>query len=127
LTDRARRGDVLVFFPEGTFTRRPGLSEFRLGAFTVAAEASVPVVPGVLTGTRSMLRAGQRFPRRAHLGVQFTEPVGPSGSADFSSAVRLRDEARAAILARCKEPNLRELVTLTASGPAPEDATPSQP
>jgi 1-acyl-sn-glycerol-3-phosphate acyltransferase len=33
----ARQGRKFVFFPEGTFTRRPGLSEFYLGAFKVAA------------------------------------------------------------------------------------------
>ncbi len=33
----ARAGQSLGFFPEGTFTRRPGLLEFRMGAFVAAA------------------------------------------------------------------------------------------
>jgi hypothetical protein len=33
LIDLAREGRTLVFFPEGTFTRRAGLSAFYLGAF----------------------------------------------------------------------------------------------
>ena len=65
----ARQGRILVFFPEGTFTRRAGLSEFYLGAFKVAAEAGLPVLPGILRGTRSMLRGEQWFPRWAPLGV----------------------------------------------------------
>ncbi|MFY9876113.1 MAG: AMP-binding protein, partial [Rhodomicrobium sp.] len=63
----ARQGRNIVVFPEGAFTRRAGLSEFYLGAFKVAAEAGVPLLPGILRGTRSMLRSGQWFPRRTPL------------------------------------------------------------
>lgn len=104
----AREGRNLVFFPEGTFTRRAGLSGFYLGAFKVAAEAGLPVYPGVLRGTRSMLRGGQWFPRRAALSLSITPPLR-SGGASFTSALRLRDQVRAAILARCGEPDLSEL------------------
>ena len=37
LIAHAHQGRTLVFFPEGTFTRRSGLSGFYLGAFKVAA------------------------------------------------------------------------------------------
>jgi 1-acyl-sn-glycerol-3-phosphate acyltransferase len=33
VTDLARHGRVIVFFPEATFTRRAGLAGFYLGAF----------------------------------------------------------------------------------------------
>mgnify|MGYP000721221297 CR=1 FL=1 len=33
---RAREGDALVFFPEGTFQAEPGLMRFRTGAFAAA-------------------------------------------------------------------------------------------
>jgi 1-acyl-sn-glycerol-3-phosphate acyltransferase len=108
VTEIARRGGLLVFFPEGTFTRRAGLTNFYLGAFKVAADAGLPVVPGILRGTRSMLRADQWFPRWTSVDVQFAEPVRPSGT-DFGSLLRLRDRVRAAILARCGEPDLSEL------------------
>lgn len=109
VTAAAREGRVLVFFPEGTFTRRPGLSAFYLGAFKVAAEAGLPVVPGIIGGTRSMLRGEQWFPRRARLSVAIGAPIVPGGS-DFASVVRLRDAARTVMLARCGEPDLGELV-----------------
>ena len=63
VTGVARQRRLLVFFPEGTFTRRAGLSGFYLGAFRVAAQAKLPVVPGIIRGTRSMLRGEQWFPR----------------------------------------------------------------
>jgi 1-acyl-sn-glycerol-3-phosphate acyltransferase len=105
----AREGRVLVFFPEGGFTRRPGLSEFFLGAFKIAAEAGKPVIPGVLRGTRAMMRSDQWFPRRTAIGMAIGEPILPTGT-DFASALQLRDAARAAILVGCREPDIRELV-----------------
>ena len=105
----ARQGCNIVFFPEGAFTRRAGLSEFYLGAFKVAAEAGLPVVPGILRGTRSMLRSGQWFPRWTPLSLTIENPIMASGK-DFASLLRLRDAARQAVLAGCGEPDLGELV-----------------
>ncbi|MGA7323783.1 MAG: lysophospholipid acyltransferase family protein [Rhodomicrobium sp.] len=99
----------MVFFPEGAFTRRAGLSEFYLGAFKVAAEAGVPVVPGILRGTRSMLRSDQWFPRWTPVSLTIEDPIMPSGK-DFEPVLQLRDAARAVILAGCGEPDLGELV-----------------
>jgi 1-acyl-sn-glycerol-3-phosphate acyltransferase len=104
----ARQGRTLVFFPEGTFTRRVGLSEFYLGAFKVAADANLPVLPGIIRGTRSMLRSDQWFPRHAAISVEIGWPVMPSG-ADFASVLQLRDAVRNVMLARCGEPDLGEL------------------
>jgi 1-acyl-sn-glycerol-3-phosphate acyltransferase len=101
----ANQGRLLVFFPEGTFTRRAGLSGFYLGAFRVAAQANLPVVPGILRGTRSMLRGDQWFPRWSPISVNIAEPIQPSGS-DLASLVQLRDSVRAIVLAGCGEPDL---------------------
>jgi 1-acyl-sn-glycerol-3-phosphate acyltransferase len=105
VTDMAKRGRLFVFFPEGTFTRRAGLLGFYLGAFKVAADTGLPVVPGVLRGTRTMLRGEQWFPRRTPISVEIAEPIQPSGT-DFSAMLGLRDAARAAMLARVGEPDL---------------------
>jgi 1-acyl-sn-glycerol-3-phosphate acyltransferase len=105
----AHKGRILVFFPEGTFTRRAGLSEFYLGAFKTAAEANLPVLPGVLRGTRSILRSDQWFPRRGAVTVEIGQPVMPSGT-DFEAVVQLRDAVRKIILSRCGEPDLGELI-----------------
>jgi 1-acyl-sn-glycerol-3-phosphate acyltransferase len=109
LIDVAKHGRNLVFFPEGTFTRRAGLSEFYLGAFKVATDALLPILPGVIRGTRAMLRSDQWFPRRSAVSVEIGEPVMPSGK-DFQSVLKLRDTVRTMILSRCGEPNLGELV-----------------
>jgi len=108
-TTLARDGRLLVVFPEGTFTRQPGLLEFFTGAFKIASEAGLPVYPGVLRGTRSILRSDQWFPRWGRVDVQILEPFPPEGT-DFAAILRLRDAVRAAVLANCEEPDLRELV-----------------
>lgn len=108
LADAARGGTSLVFFPEGTFTRKAGLAGFHLGAFRVASEAGVPVVPGAICGTRSLLRSNQWFPHRVAIDVRFGRPLRPAG-ADFTSVVSLRDDVRAVILSLCGEPDLQEI------------------
>src|SRR5207342_2192690 len=60
----AREGASPLFFPEGTFDRQPGLREFHMGAFLVAARTGLPVVPLGIRGARSILRDGTWFPRR---------------------------------------------------------------
>jgi 1-acyl-sn-glycerol-3-phosphate acyltransferase len=108
-TALARDGRLLVVFPEGTFTRQPGLLEFFTGAFKIASEAGLPVYPGVLRGTRSILRSDQWLPRWGRVDVQILEAITPEGT-DFASILRLRDAVRAAVLAHSGEPDLRELV-----------------
>jgi len=99
----------LVIFPEGTFTRRAGLSGFYLGGFKIAAEAGLPVVPGTLHETRLMLRSNQWFPRHTPIRVEFGPLVRPAGK-EFNDILQLRDAVRKEILARCGEPDLNELI-----------------
>jgi 1-acyl-sn-glycerol-3-phosphate acyltransferase len=105
VVDIAKAGRPIVFFPEGTFSRRAGLTGFYLGAFKVASEASLPVIPGVISGTRSMLRSDQWFPRWAPVNVELGQAIKPAGT-DFASIVQLRDQVRAEIAAKCGEPDL---------------------
>ena len=104
LMEAARAGRSLVFFPEGTFYREPGLQPFRMGAFITAAQTGVAVIPAAVRGTRSMLRADQWFLRWGTLRVMVGKPIKPSGS-DWASAIALRDAARQQILRMCGEPD----------------------
>lgn len=103
--EAVRSGERVVSFPEGTLTRMPGLLGFQLGAFLVAAEAQVPVMPITIRGTRSILRGGQWFPRRGRISVHIGAPLSADGP-DFDAAVRLRNAARTQMLERCGEPDL---------------------
>jgi 1-acyl-sn-glycerol-3-phosphate acyltransferase len=103
----AGEGRALVFFPEGTFTRATGLLPFRAGAFVIAAQQSLPVLPIGLRGTRSVLRGDQWLPRRAPLLIRIGAPIAPDGN-DFAAALRLRDATRDAMLALSGEPDLAQ-------------------
>jgi acyl carrier protein len=102
----------LVFFPEGTFTRVPGLLPFHMGAFVTAADADVPVVPMAIRGTRSILRSGSWFPRRGAITITIGKPIEPvnennGAPADkWAAALRLRDLTREHILRHSGEPDL---------------------
>jgi len=105
LVNVVRRGVRLVLFPEGTFSRAPGLAPFRLGAFAVSSTAAVPIVPVVLRGTRSVLREHRWLPIRYPVVVSVLPPIMPEGD-DWSAAVRLRDRVREVVLKVCGEPDL---------------------
>jgi 1-acyl-sn-glycerol-3-phosphate acyltransferase len=111
-----QQGRSMLFFPEGTFGRAPGLRPFRLGAFVVAAQTSVPVAPLGISGTRSILRSGQWFPRRGTVSVTIGLPIMPQG-ADWTAAIALRETARAQILSFCGEPDLASEFTTGPGAP----------
>jgi acyl carrier protein len=105
LVEAARAGRSLAIFPEGTLLRRSGLLPFRTGAFQVAAQAGIPVVPIALRGVRSVLRDGTWYARRHPIAVTIGAPIAPEGE-DWNAAVRLRDRVRAEVLKSCGEPDL---------------------
>ena len=101
----ARSGQTLLFFPEGTLTRMPGILPFHTGAFYVAAQSGRPIVPVAIHGTRSILRGDQWFPRRGSVRVEIAPAVTASASS-WDAVVGLRDAVRNEILRRMGEPDL---------------------
>lgn len=109
LAEAAQRGDRLAVFPEGTFTRAPGLRPFHMGAFVTAARAGLALQPVALAGGRDRLRDGHWLPGRGTVRVTLgpTLDPGPLPGSEWERALALRDTARAAILAGCGEPDLQ--------------------
>ena len=114
-----QNGQSVVFFPEGTFGREPGLRPFRMGAFTIAAQAGAPVVPVALRGTRSVLRAEQWLPRPRPVRVTILPPLHPKGT-EWLERLSLREAARTAILQHCGEPALETPAEATVFDPSPQ-------
>lgn len=107
LVQHAQARRSLAFFPEGTFTRMPGLLTFRMGAFSTAAQTGIVVVPVTIRGTRSILRAKSWFPRHGAVSVTISKMIKAEGSG-WDSIIKLRDTAHAEILHQCGEPDLSE-------------------
>ena len=102
----ASQGQSLVFFPEGTFTRTPGLLKFHTGAFATATRANCPLVPALLRGTRRALPPSGALPWPGPLQMELLAPLLPPAAAGEHAAPELRDRARAAMLAALGEPDL---------------------
>ncbi len=92
-----RRGQSLVVFPEGTFSREAGLKPFRMGAFVAAARAGVPVAVAGLRGSRAILRDKTWQPRYGRPELEIGAVLCADG-ADWAAAVRLRDAVRTEML-----------------------------
>jgi 1-acyl-sn-glycerol-3-phosphate acyltransferase len=103
--DILKKGRSLVYFPEGTLTRSPGLLPFHLGAFVAAAETGATVYPLLIKGTRSVLRGEEWYPRRAPVHIELGEPLCADGTG-WNAAVALRDASRAQMLAELGEPDV---------------------
>lgn len=114
LVSVAQTGRPLMFFPEGTFTRVPGLLPFHMGAFMIAAEARIPIVPIAIRGSRSIFRAESWLPHHGAITVTIGTPIEPADitipdkSDTWNIAVAMRDAARKQILSGCGEPDLAE-------------------
>lgn len=110
LSEQATEERPLFFFPEGTFSRVPGLRSFHLGAFITACQQEVPVVPIGIRGTRNILRADSWFPRRGHIIISIGKPIyeQPKGSDSvWQRAIKMRDLSRIEILKRSGEVDLK--------------------
>ncbi len=105
----ASGGGSLVFFPEGTFTGRPGLARFHGGAFTIAARTRMPVVPLAIRGARHLLRSDSIWPRPGRVTIEVLVPVlAPDLSQSTAVANYQRDHSRAKLLLALGEPDLAD-------------------
>ena len=76
-----------------------------MGAFVIATDAGIPVVPVTISGAREILRDGTWVPSRGRVKIEIGAAIHPQG-AGWEAAVRLREQARAVMLAQGSEPAL---------------------
>lgn len=66
---RLRQGISMFFFPEGTRSKTGELGPFKKGAFRLAKDLKVPVLPLLLEGTRDMMAKGSWIPGEAQVVI----------------------------------------------------------
>jgi 1-acyl-sn-glycerol-3-phosphate acyltransferase len=91
-------GMSVMIFPEGTRSRTGALQQFKLGAFRLALDAGVPVLPVAVSGTAAGLPSGGHRVRPCRGTAQVLEPVA-AGSGGLDEPLLLRDEVRRRIAA----------------------------
>lgn len=80
-------GVIVVVFPEGSRRRTPKLSEFKRGAFELAAASGAKVLPVGLVGAGDLLPAERKLIRRGPVEVRWGEPFAvETGHAEEAAA-----------------------------------------
>jgi 1-acyl-sn-glycerol-3-phosphate acyltransferase len=102
MMDECRRtleaGLSVMLFPEGTRSRDGALQRFKDGAFQLAIDAQVPVLPIALDGTRDCRPKGSAWFGRARAKARILAPIETRGMR-ANDVASLRDLARARIAA----------------------------
>ena len=96
--DQLPPGVGIMFFPEGTRSPDGRLRQFKLGAFKVAIEKRLPVLPVTINGTRRLMPKGSLDFRPGTVDVIVAPPIAPDHPA-FSDAETLARAAQAAVAA----------------------------
>ena len=77
---RLAGGMSVVVFPEGSRTLDGRMHAFRRGAFSLAVEFGLPVVPITIDGAYTILRRGSFLPRPGRITLTIHKPIeAPEG------------------------------------------------
>ena len=69
------RGASVAIFPEGTRSKTGEINRFKMGAFNLAKEANVEILPIVMTGTNKMFRKGWLVNWTNHVAIRVMKPI----------------------------------------------------
>jgi 1-acyl-sn-glycerol-3-phosphate acyltransferase len=94
--DYLARGMSVMMFPEGTRSTKGTMLPFKSGAFRLALEAGVPVLPIAVSGTAHGMPKGGPWVRPCRATARVLEPVVLDGAGP-DDAPKLRDLVRARI------------------------------
>ncbi|MDH5738416.1 MAG: 1-acyl-sn-glycerol-3-phosphate acyltransferase [Gammaproteobacteria bacterium] len=110
---RIMRGNSVVFFPEGTRSRDGQLLQFKKGAFRLALELGLPVLPVTIDGTGKVLPSDTMHWQPGHLRLIVHDPISTDGMT-AKDVNHLRDATKAAINSglQCHQPTGPNTLTL---------------
>ncbi len=101
------RGASVAIFPEGTRSKDSEIRRFKAGAFLLAKELGVPILPVVMDGTRTLMRPNLLFNWGNRIRIRVLPPVSADEVA-ASEVHELMERTHAAMcdaLRRMRETN----------------------
>lgn len=105
--DRLGKRVSVMIFPEGTRSRDGNLLPFKDGAFRLAVEAGVPILPIVVAGTRNAMAKGSFRFQRSRARVKVLPPIETAGlTLDDVAAMRERTRE---LIAEARKVLVREM------------------
>ena len=93
---RLRGGMSVVVFPEGSRTRNGRVGVFKRGAYFLATEFKLPVVPMTIDGAYRVMPRTARLPRPGRIDLTIHRPIMPGD--DGHDMTTLINDSRAAIV-----------------------------
>lgn len=90
---RLKSGTGILFFAEGTRSRSGKLLAFKKGAFRVAIDQQLPILPMTVVGTRDVLPAGSLRIRPGRVRLIIHPPISTEGL-KLADLRRLSDQVR---------------------------------
>lgn len=93
-------GISTVIFPEGTRTKTGEIGRFKQGAFKIAMDMELPVVPITLNGFYKAMPSGQPFANPySHLSLHIGKPIDISQFTDINDAmVHVREKVEQGVI-----------------------------
>ena len=95
--ERISNGVCVVFFPEGTRSRTRELRQFKKGAFRMANDLGIPVVPISIHDTNKVLPSDTLDWRPGKVKLRFHEPM-PADNLDATAITQLAVKTREVIV-----------------------------
>jgi len=89
-------GLSLVIYPEGTRSKDAELKPFKKGAFRIAVDNGMPIVPTTITGTERAWKPGAKFIYGGRVHLVIHDPVQVDGHSTHDLD-ELRDRVRAIV------------------------------
>jgi len=123
-SDQVREGkSAIILFPEGTRSPDGRLRAFKKGAFVLAINNEVPVIPLGISGSRHVMPKGSFRIRPGEIRIRVGDPI-PTADLEHRHRDALLARTRAAVVSLMEDPDALEQggapLPKPASGPAPE-------
>lgn len=106
-----KESPTIIMFPEGTRSKTGELQKFKKGAFVLAIQTGVDIVPAAIIGSRDVMNKESLRISPGTITVRFGTPI-PVEGLDMDDRNELTERARAAVRALQAEPVRSDQETL---------------